>query len=276
MPEGQKLKNRNKHYSSMLKNLLTKQETKICNIPPLKSFDQFFSYGKKVKAKCEKKVTIGGSGKYGNDGVKYVCLDDRFKFEPGNCTVLSFGINNEWSFDDAISKLGCTVYAFDPTMNKGDFDRSSQIHFFSIGLSRANKIGVVGEVNRYKTILKKLKLTNKQIDYLKMDIEKSEVDFFEDVFSTSPQLLKNIKQIGMEIHPGRAIEEGDELLMNGTSMFNFLWNGIHKLECHGFELFDYRMNPANINHYTFKNRVESACYEVVWIKTSVNHYRFRE
>ena len=36
-----------------------------------------------------------------------------------------------------------------------------------------------------------------------MDIEGSEIGVFENVFYSTPSALNKIKQIGMEIHPGR-------------------------------------------------------------------------
>ena len=47
-----------------------------------------------------------------SDGDKMVCLDDSLNITPGDCVVLSFGINNEWSFDDAMDKFGCLVRQF--------------------------------------------------------------------------------------------------------------------------------------------------------------------
>lgn len=55
-------------------------------------------------------------------------------------------------------------------------------------------------VARYTTILDKLGLTNSTIDYLKMDVEGFERDFFHDVIKNTPNLLKNVKQIALEIH----------------------------------------------------------------------------
>ncbi|KAK7067542.1 hypothetical protein SK128_012395 [Halocaridina rubra] len=39
--------------------------------------------------------------------MKAVCLDPELNITAGNCHVLSFGINNEWSFDDAFANYGC-------------------------------------------------------------------------------------------------------------------------------------------------------------------------
>jgi hypothetical protein len=45
-------------------------------------------------------------------------------------------------------------------------------------------------------------MTDRVIDYLKMDIEGFELEFLDNVLNDDVELLSNIKQIAMEIHPG--------------------------------------------------------------------------
>ncbi len=52
------------------------------------------------------------------DGHKYVCMDQLYvDIKSGNCLIYSFGINNEWSFEEGMAKLGCTIRSFDPTID---------------------------------------------------------------------------------------------------------------------------------------------------------------
>ena len=52
------------------------------------------------------------------DGHKYVCLDKLYaNIQSGECLIYSFGIANDWSFEEAMAQLGCTVRAFDPTID---------------------------------------------------------------------------------------------------------------------------------------------------------------
>ena len=74
-------------------------------------------------------------GKSGIDGQKSVCMDKGVIPVPKACIVYSFGINNEWSFDTMFEKFGCQIYAFDPSMNMGDRDYTTNIHFYRIGIS---------------------------------------------------------------------------------------------------------------------------------------------
>lgn len=52
---------------------------------------------------------FGGRPPAPGDGRKFVCMDKRFNIKPGNCTIFSFGVNNEWSFEDEMEKFGCKV-----------------------------------------------------------------------------------------------------------------------------------------------------------------------
>jgi len=52
----------------------------------------------------------------GLDGNKYVCLDDLYNdVQNGKCLIYSFGIFADWTFEEAMANLGCTIRAFDPT-----------------------------------------------------------------------------------------------------------------------------------------------------------------
>jgi len=60
------------------------------------------------------------NGLAGFEGQKAVCLDVDFlaKAKAGQCLVYSFGIDTDWTFEEAMANLGCKVRAFDPTIDK--------------------------------------------------------------------------------------------------------------------------------------------------------------
>ncbi|KAK4294386.1 hypothetical protein Pmani_032988 [Petrolisthes manimaculis] len=184
-------------------------EKKSCSpVLPMPSVDEFYNYVETPRLQCAIPAMVGGAIRKNSnppviDGQKWVCMSKKFKVQPKKCVVMSFGISNDWSFDDQMDKkYGCKVYSFDHTIHKQDHQRSENIKFFSLGLSGTTYTNIKGKVmiDRYINILKMLNLENSTIDYLKIDIESSELSFFEDVLYQTPNLLKNVKMMGMEIH----------------------------------------------------------------------------
>ncbi|XP_046638631.1 probable methyltransferase-like protein 24 [Daphnia pulicaria] len=142
-----------------------------------------------------------GGGVAAPDGHKAVCLDQFISPVYDNCLVYSFGINNQWTFDEAMAKFGCQVYSFDPSMGVGDYDRSRHIHFHNLGLSGKNEAHPTTKWNM-KTASSIYEMLGHQptlIDVLKMDIE-----FYE--WDAIPQMLRSgfladkVKQLAVEIH----------------------------------------------------------------------------
>nr|CAH0113010.1 unnamed protein product [Daphnia galeata] len=138
------------------------------------------------------------------DGHKAVCLDQFIAPVYNNCLVYSFGINNQWTFDDAMAQFGCQVYSFDPSMGVGDYDRSQQIHFYSLGLSGRDEVhpSTKWKMKTAWSIYQMLAPrhgVSTLIDVLKMDIE-----FYE--WDAIPQMLRSgfladkVKQLAVEIH----------------------------------------------------------------------------
>ena len=72
------------------------------------------------------------------DGAKFVCLDKwKSTIDQDKCLVYSFGLAQDWSFEEAVAEMGCTVRTFDPTV-KGvpqNVKHSNKISFEKVGLS---------------------------------------------------------------------------------------------------------------------------------------------
>ena len=123
------------------------------------------------------------------DGQKAICLDARVRPPADHCIVYSFGINNEWSFDEAMEKYGCQVYAFDPSMNVGIHNHSKNIHFYNFGLGDRDYVTKDDRNWTMKTLSSIYQMLvplhgNVVIDYLKMDIEFSEWDVIPQIISS--------------------------------------------------------------------------------------------
>ena len=184
-----------------------------------------------------------------------------YDIKANNCLVYSFGINNEWSFDDGVASYGCKVFAFDPSMKAKEHKRGKNIHFYPIGIGDQD----TSYKYKYLTMKSIIKFLNHDkndviIDYLKMDVEGAEVGFFQETYKNNPDIMNKFKQIGLEIHPGP--------YRNDLSRYKKLYEIFMKLEDSGYRLMFSAPNPVPQNNYLnpFLNKVVNGYYELVWAK----------
>ena len=179
-----------------------------------------------IRYKCKDRRRIGGnlehiSNTNGNpllriDGAWFICFDKKISPRINDCNVLSFGINNDLTFDLEMNiKYGCNVFSFDPfvendrskRMRKNNSIYSYQValndkwFFYRIGLTdfeHRKNINKIGWMETFENIIKLLKLENKVIDILKMDIEGAEKQFLYHIDMN--YACKYIKQFVLETH----------------------------------------------------------------------------
>nr|XP_045615123.1 uncharacterized protein LOC123768520 [Procambarus clarkii] len=92
-------------------------------------------------------------------------------------------------------------------------------------------------VDRFENLVNQLGLAGQVIDYVKLDVELSEVDFLQDMLLNSPHVLRNIKQIAMEVHDD--FFKGD---LSQTSRQQVFWPYFMLLKCQDFRLVHSRSN----------------------------------
>ncbi|PVD30453.1 hypothetical protein C0Q70_09719 [Pomacea canaliculata] len=138
-----------------------------------------------------------------------VCFDSDYQ-PKAPCLVYSFGINNDFRFDDAMAAEGCEVFSFDPSMGVGDHEHAKHVTFRALGLSdhdsdtyQPNVDGYVNDivtwkVRTLKSIRKMLGHENRALDVLKMDIETYEWAVVKNLQDDGQ--LSSVRQLALEWH----------------------------------------------------------------------------
>ena len=239
------------------------------------------------RAVCEVTHYFGGhvqtwprkeiSGQYimysGVDGQYPVCLDPEVKpisSKEKRCIVYSFGINDDWSFDEALEKYGCDVFAFDPSMNKTDHNHSENIHFYSIGLGDENYITAVDswKLMTLDSIYRMLVPHHGEtiIDYLKIDIEWQEWEVFKQIFQSG--MLEKVRQLSVEFHlPNKDAAASSDKYFTIDDYRSLV--GLVKSIENKMTRFESRANPwairrmENLNNYHGSNCFELSFYQIL-------------
>jgi len=145
-----------------------------------------------VQGVCRVLKRIGGSWIIRQvDGDKFVCMDNIQKGK--KCLIYSFGVANEYSFEQFMDTMGCEIHAYDPTVNH-PAKLGDNIYFTKLGLSNTT----AQDMDTLANILQKNSHTNDVIEYLKIDIEGHELPGFRDWIDTGA--LKNVNQMALELH----------------------------------------------------------------------------
>ena len=193
------------------------------------------------------------------DGQKAVCLDRKVAPNAQNCLVYSFGINNEWSFDEAMENYGCQVYAFDPSMDIDDHNHTENIFFYNLGLG--SKAELDEDSWQMKTLLSIYQMLQNRhgkasIDYLKIDIEADEWSALPQIIQSG--MLNNVRQMGVEIH----LPKTNATLKNYRNLAKI----VRSLENDGMVRFDSKYNPWSPWNFTDIGFNDSSycAYELAW------------
>ncbi|KAK0044059.1 methyltransferase-like protein 24 [Biomphalaria pfeifferi] len=202
---------------------------------------------------CDRKLRMGKV----SDGGWEVCDDpDVRPREP--CIIYSFGINNDFSFDDdAAAMYGCHVYSFDPSMTRANdqYDRSPKVHFYKIGLDGRTYVNIKKwPLFTFQDIRKKLGHQNTTADVIKMDIESSEWAALPEMVVSGQ--LSGVKQMLVEYH--LQLQTRNYVLPKLRLMQN--------LEVAGFKRFYVHKNPVCKLKVKGMPMERTKCYEVHYLK----------
>jgi len=151
---------------------------------------------------CPDATRIGDVG----DGGKWICGVSRLTQTDHKCLVYSFGSNSESSFETQLSKATgnqCEIHIFDPTTGAAP---GGTFHSWGLSaktgttrLSRGSTQAADYQVKTLRDTMQALGHEKRFIDVLKIDIEGSEWDAFEDILK---EPLDFVGQIQVELHIG--------------------------------------------------------------------------
>lgn len=156
---------------------------------------------------------------YRIDGAWFVCFDDDLAPRPNQCRVLSFGVNNDHTFDqEMIDKYGCEVHSFDPIVEAALFASvraqkpalanapilpvNNKWKFYKLGVSNkptgSLKSFKLGDKLDLMSLIKLAGVENQVIDVFKIDIEGEEKGVFDEL--DMDYACKYFKQFMFESH----------------------------------------------------------------------------
>uniref|UniRef100_A0A6A7G4D4 Methyltransferase-like protein 24 isoform X2 n=1 Tax=Hirondellea gigas TaxID=1518452 RepID=A0A6A7G4D4_9CRUS len=228
------------------------------------------------QSNCRKLLKMGGDSCRGIvDGAKWVCLDEDVIFKPPNCTVYSFGLDLEISFDNEVAWYGCDVYMMDPTLPPDTYSGlEGKQKFFPVGLSDSNLVypfnltflnwqGIVNmKVASFDSVKTFINHTG-AVHYLKMDIEGSEWRSLQ--YMMDHNLLGGVQQIMVELHSqGIAVLEQHQAVAEMRRKWQFL----EQLESHGFLRVKYEptMSLDAVYRIPHSNRTLQTCGELFLLR----------
>jgi len=183
---------------------------------------------------------LGGCGFL--DGEKLICMDGLYEdVITNNCLVYSFGVGDDWDFEESMAELGCTVHAYDPYVKSPNTTREN-LHFYEIGIGSAKAEDDKHlEFTTLEMAMQKNGDHGKKITYLKLDIEQSEVEVLRELIDS--EILKNVGQIGVEIHSATYTYAGPEQPKRQRYVFGELLKSFYDLHKKlGFRLVSYNPN----------------------------------
>ncbi|XP_011437111.2 probable methyltransferase-like protein 24 isoform X1 [Crassostrea angulata] len=224
--------------------------------------DLYHRYINSLQIFCRKVIRLGKL----DDGGWDFCDDYRFR-PRNNCLVYSYGIQFDFSFDDAIvKKYNCEVHSFDPSMKVGDHKHGQNVFFHATGLSGDNNPsrGTNWKMRTLQKQREELGHSKRPIDVLKIDIEEYEYMAVPNMLQTG--ILKDIRQMAIEFHvtlkADRSRRYKEEPPRDKYFFALSLFKDLYDI---GFRIFWTHRNPT-CKFFSKKGNVERVtCHEVSFV-----------
>ncbi|KAG7169042.1 putative Methyltransferase domain-containing protein 1 [Homarus americanus] len=230
----------------------------------LRTVQDFYTRLKTTETSCTKLIQLGGSFCRGNiDNDKFLCLDDDVTLTPGNCTVYSFGIGDDSTFDDQEPVLS-TNYKRQHFYSLGLDIKKNQNHTTKVKYVDNNETKTIhGELDTYDGIRARLHHQHRTVHYLKLDIEANEWRVLPYMMERG--LLDGVRQLAIEVHTMNIIKAPQHMVLD---MLRGYWTVLMGLTRMGFLRAVYRPTVVLESLYTVPgdNTTIPTCFEVLFLR----------
>jgi hypothetical protein len=218
---------------------------------------------------CSKPEALSGNSKCHTDGTlicyEYVHRDPHLN--NSDCLVYTFGIANQWDFEDWIGSMGCEVHAHDPTtrykeIHEGHQAKNVHFHYQGLGIpgDTATHFRGYGDMGGSMMTLGELWRDhghggekNRPISILKIDCEGCEFEAFHQLAVNEPEVISQVCTIIMEVHFSESLQM--ESAHNLKRMASFWQKYIEEF---GFRFWYLHENPGA----TFDQRVNPLLLDI--------------
>ena len=208
------------------------------------------------------------------DGHKYVCMDPEFSLHTSSeCLVYSFGISIDWSFDWDLEAFGCSVFAFDPTINASSDSGGGSLvfHKYGVGGQDGTVPGTGEQLRTLETFTRQLGHRGRLIHYLKMDAEDAEWAVLRQQAELGGRstLAGSVQQLGVELH-----FMDHQPTERHMPFYRETYRSLLALQQMGFYLFWHEPNPLQRPEWHVPGLDTNITYamEVVWLRTRCVSY----
>jgi len=159
---------------------------------------------------CTKPDALSGHSKCESDGT-LLCNEYMSHADDQDCLVYTFGIADQWDFEDWIGTKGCEVHAHDPTtmykeIHEGHEAKNVNFHYEGLGSpgDTATHFRGYGDMGGPMKTLGALWREHgheqRRISILKIDCEGCEFEAFHQLAVNEPEVISQVCTIIMEVH----------------------------------------------------------------------------
>ena len=158
------------------------------------------------------------------------------------CYALTYGISTDYQFEiDLQTKLGCTVFGLDPTINH-KAELHPNVYFIKFGapanIQTKEESKLLAENERNNELwtiaspvqLAKLVAPKSRISVLKMDCEGCEYSIYKDIMKHDPYFFEKVDQFAIEVHLSKQWMRSDYELIQYGKLLHMLFTFGFKLQ----------------------------------------------